>query len=584
MCGIAAIAGPGCTAQRLEAMVRAQRHRGPDNDGTTIDVGASVGLGHSRLKIIDLSDRAAQPMTDPASGAVLAFNGELYNYRELKSGLRDYSFRSDSDTEVLLALLSRRGLSALDECLGMFAFLWWDPAEATLHAVRDRFGVKPLYYHEAADGTLFLASEIKAFGAAGIELTPDPERWARYLVHGRCEEPASTFWKGIHQVPAGHRLAWRDGRIQLQRWYDLAAGVAAVGEPASQDVVEQTYLELLEASVKLRFRADVPVGLNVSGGVDSSLLLGLVARTQEERSRVRVFTFMTGDERYDETPWVERMLAASPHPWSRCRLDVEAVPELAATVQAAQDEPFGGLPTLAYARLFQEAREQGVLVLLDGQGLDEQWAGYDYYQKAGVGGATVQGSRDRPLRPDCLDPEFARLAGEPPERPRPFGDDVADLQYWDTCYNKLPRALRYNDRVSMMSSVELREPFLDHRLFELALAQPRERKIQDGTGKWLLRKIAGQVVPRAIPEAPKRALQTPQREWLRGPLAGWVDAQLESARGGFSAAWLDWDRIGRAWETFRSGEGDNSFFVWQWVSLGLLSGAAGRSSSAEESA
>ena len=249
-------------------------------------------------------------------------------------------------------------------------------------------------------------------------------------------------------------------------------------------------------SVKFRFRSDVPVGINLSGGLDSSALLGVVRAVQGEQSSVKAFTFISGDSHYDELPWVEQMLAHTQHPSVVCVLSPAEVPELALSVQRAQDEPYSGLPTLAYARLFETARQEGVIVLLDGNGMDEQWAGYDYYETVLQGGAAgmVQGTKDSPIRADCLMPEFVTLA-ENFISPQPYSDRLRDYQYRDAIYTKIPRALRFNDRISMRASCELREPFLDHRLFELAMRQPADRKIRDGERKWLMRRITGRITP-----------------------------------------------------------------------------------------
>jgi asparagine synthase (glutamine-hydrolysing) len=266
------------------------------------------------------------------------------------------------------------------------------------------------------------------------------------------------------------------------------------------------------------------------------------------------------------------MLARTLHPSIICPISSEDVPALAESVQAHEDEPFGGLPTLAYARLFEQARREGVIVLLDGQGMDEQWAGYDYYVSALAGETTgvVQGTRESPVRPESLAQEFRSLA-EPLEQARPFPDALRNTQYRDARYTKIPRALRFNDRASMRSSTELREPFLDHRLFELALRQPPERKIAGDTRKWLLREIARELLPGGVVEAPKRPLQTPQREWLRGPLRGWASELIEHSLDRHGGAWLDANVVRSEWQKFLRAESDNSFYVWQWISLGLLS-------------
>lgn len=570
MCGIAGIFGENVERAPLEAMAQAQPHRGPDARGVYLDDSGAAGLAHNRLSILDLSEAGCQPMASTRGRLHLAFNGEIYNYRELREELADYPYRSRTDSEVILAAYQRWGESCLDRLLGMFAFLLWDEERQCLFAARDRFGVKPLFYHARADGSLLLASEIKALHAAGVAAQPDEIAWASYLACGVQDGGERTFWKNIKSLPAGCCLSWRNGQMQVRRWYDLAARVGPDLDERPLPEVECEYSQLLEDSVRLRFRADVPVGINLSGGFDSSLLLGLVQRVQGEASDVKAFTFTCDDERYDETPWVRQMLASTRHPCIESRLSAEEVPALAASVQRHQDEPFGGLPTLAYAKLFERARREGVLVLLDGQGLDEQWAGYDYYQKALQGGEAgiVQGTKESPFRADCLLPEFRRLA-QPLKNARPFPDALRNLQLRDALYSKMPRALRFNDRASMRASVELREPFLDHRLFELALRQPPQRKIQDGVQKWLPRRIAQSIVPKNVREAPKRPLQTPQREWLRGPLRDWAMAQIEAALQRHDN-WFDAAAVRAEWTNFAGGHGDNSFFVWQWINLGLM--------------
>ena len=570
MCGIVAIAGQGWRREHLDAMVQAQHHRGPDGTGWHMSPSGTAGLGHNRLSIIDLSTAGSQPMSTPDGRLWLTFNGEIYNYLELREALSDYPFRSRSDSEVLLAAYQKWGPACLDRLVGMFAFAVWDEHEQSLFGARDRFGVKPLYYSVVDGSRLLVASEIKALHAAGVAPVEDAATWATYLALGYLDVSARTFWQGVESLLPGHAFVWRETGLKIWRWYDL---FDAVGEPfdsRSDGEVSDEYLQLLRESVRLRFRADVPVGINLSGGLDSSILLALVRELHGPDSQVKAFTFATGDPQYDETPWVADMLAQTHHPLTVCTLSPADVPALAEQVHAAEDEPFGGVPTLAYARVFERARQEGAIVLLDGQGMDEQWAGYDYYRSEAPEGASMplQGSADPPVRPDCLTPEFRALA-IPWSAAAPFGDRLRNRQYRDTC-TKIPRALRFNDRISMRASTELREPFLDHRLFELAFRQGADRKIANGTGKWLLRQIAASHLPGRIVEAPKRPLQTPQREWLRGPLHGWATALIDEAVHGPGAAWLDAAAVGAEWTRFCQGHSDNSFYVWQWIGLALM--------------
>ena len=572
MCGIAGIFGVGCRQEKLAAMVNSQIHRGPDAEGIHINKNRLAGLGHNRLSIIDLSSAGWQPMTDTKEQFWIVFNGEIYNYLELRSELNDYPYQSKTDTEVVLAAYKQWGEKCLDKFIGMFAFLIWDEREQKLFAARDRFGVKPFYYHQQKDGTLFVASEIKALHAAGIEASPDANMWATYLSNGLHDHLENTFWQDIKQLLPGHALTWQNGQVKISRWYDIAERVGFELDKRPIETVQEEYHSLLKESVELRFRSDVPVGVNLSGGLDSSTLLGLVHEVQGADSEVKVFTFTTGDEKYDELPWVLQMLERTRHPFTECRLLPEEVPSLAESVQAFEDEPFGGLPTLAYAKLFKQAREQGVIVLLDGQGMDEQWAGYDYYLSALNGGdasATfIQGTKNKTTRPECLTSEFRALA-QTFMMPQPFKDKMRNLQYRDARFTRIPKVLRFNDRISMRSSTELREPFLDHRLFELAFRQPPERKIENGTRKFLLRQMIKRLLPQGVVEAPKRPLQTPQREWLRGKLRSWADDLIEQTIMVYGGIWFDENSVRNEWRNYCAGKSDNSFYIWQWINLGL---------------
>ncbi len=611
MCGLCGICGPAANAEThrraVHTMSAALEHRGPDDSG---DVTLQDFCGSfRRLSIVDLSQSGHQPMQ--RGPLTLMFNGEIYNHLELRRELvaAGASFRGSSDTEVLLVAYERWGGACLDRLIGMFAIAIWDQRDRSLFLARDRFGVKPLYLATVRSPeqpeSIAFASEIGALQAAGLGLEPDQETWAHYLADGAAERGRRTFWRGVERLGAGEMATYKDGALQRSVWYDLEQRLGATEglDTRSDPEVAEELGELFEETVRLRFRADVPVGINLSGGLDSSLLLALVGRTQgASLEHINAFTFVTGDERYDELPWVQGMLEHTPHPHHTVRLKAEEVPELAASVAAVQREPAGGLPTLAYAKLFESAHERGVKVLLDGQGVDETWAGYDYYrrlvneQPVTPSAPMLQGSASAPTRPQAMAEELRSLITEAPSgaastgaaasgpgpcdagpsdagpcdaASAPGGSAVLVRQLFDIQHGKLPRALRYNDRVSMRSSVELREPFLDHRLVELGLRQPLERKIKDGVGKALPRELAQRLVPAQVRLAPKRPLQTPQREWLRGQLSEWARGQIEPA---VQLGWLDREVVEAEWQRFSQGEGDNAFFIWQWIDLGMLVG------------
>jgi asparagine synthase (glutamine-hydrolysing) len=570
MCGISGYVSMkrALPEETIRLMTTPLAHRGPDGQGLWTE--PKIALGNRRLAVLDLSPRGGQPMRSHDGRFVMTYNGEVYNYVELKADLQD-ECETGTDTEVVLEAFAQWGTESLHRLNGMFAFAVWDRLSERLVLVRDRFGVKPLYYAEW-DGTLYFASEIKALAAAGVPLEPDPDTWAVYLRHGAYDVDSATFFKGIRRLPPGHYLTWDDGRIDIRQWYALAERVQALGWDERPDgAVALEYHGLLQDAVRLRFRSDVPVGVCLSGGLDSSTLAALLKEVFGTDQSIHTYHFATGDPRYDETPWVRRLLADLRYPLNISYLAARQIPALAEEAIGFQEEPFGGLPTLAMIQLFKEARRAGTIVLLDGQGLDEQWAGYDYYAQASPpvtsGALPVQGALNGTQNPACLAEEF-RSRRTQSRYPEPFEDRLQNMRYRDLRFTKLPRALRFNDRASSQASCELREPFLDYRLVELAFRQPARRLIRNGQHKALLRDIVRPLLSPQFTEAPKRPVQTPQREWLRGPLRGWVEACLRDD-GITQSGWFDPGQLRRSWDGYLKGAGDNSFPVWQWISVAL---------------
>jgi asparagine synthase (glutamine-hydrolysing) len=234
------------------------------------------------------------------------------------------------------------------------------------------------------------------------------------------------------------------------------------------------------------------------------------------------------------------------------------IPDLIEKLSYYQDEPYGGFPTIAYSKVFEEARQKGFIVLLDGQGMDESWAGYDYYQTDSQ--SLVQGIKSSLTRSQVLSPDLKALARNL-NYPQPFNNKLQNKQFRDLFYTKIPRALRFNDRISMMHGIELREPFLDYRLVEMAFAQNEYMKIQKNQGKWLLRQLV-KITLGDIALAPKRPLQTPQREWIGGPLADFVEERISKLK---CSPWFEKNILEQEWSNYKNGQNDNSFFIWQWI-------------------
>ena len=562
MCGLAGVVGKTNDAV-LSKMLLEQKHRGPDNTSVWIDSG--IQLGHNRLSIIDLSEESNQPFGNERY--ILVFNGEIYNYLEIKTELKDFSFKTNSDTEVLLAAYEKWGRECLNKLNGMFAFAIWDKETNTLFAARDRFGVKPFFY-TISNNVFYFSSEIKALFKAGIKKEPNDKVWANYFAYGTYGFPNETFWKGIHQLPGSHYLTYSKEQLKINKWYYFEEEVKKhLTTKLTYNEAKDIYFYLLKDSIKLRFRADVPVGFNVSGGVDSSTLLALV-NEQKAAKDIKAFTFYTNDKRYDELPWVEEMINITQNPLEKVLLTSKEVYELSKKISFHQDEPFGGIPTLAYAKIFERARSKGVLVLLDGQGMDEQWAGYDYYSSS-ENKNVIQGVTSSPFKENVLSNEIKQILNKP-IYPQYFEDDLLNKQYRDLFYTKIPRALRFNDRVSMASSTELREPFLDYRLVEFAFSQPKEYKIKDRVQKKMIRDIVSEYLSKSISYAPKRPLQTPQREWLGEDLKAEVINVINIIEKSNYNNWFNIKEMKKELELYIKGEKDSSFHIWQWLNFTLL--------------
>jgi len=533
MCGIAGLIGAEASGDDVARMTERLVHRGPDAGG--VWRGDGVALGHRRLAIIDLSDAGTQPMHHgPLS---LTYNGEIYNYRALRRAL-DGPFDSESDTEVLLRLLARDGEGALEKLDGMFAFAAWDAEARTLLAARDRLGIKPFFWRELPGGGLAFASEIKALLALGPAET-DPEALSDFFTYRYVPAPR-TIHRGIHKLPAGHLLRWHDGRVTVRRWWqpeptterrDAAAAGEELGALLADAVTGQTV-------------ADVPVGVFLSGGIDSTATVACL-----DRPRTFAVGFDVGS--YDELPFAREV--ARHFGTDHCETSVHGLDmgEALDAAVAQYDEPFADSSSWATHVVCREARKD-VTVALSGDGGDELFAGYGWYAKwfqlgssraAAVAAAMLPpfSSAGRSLGRRGLDPlaRHASLVGPftgrqkrallTPEVARARDDDLwAFRAHWREDLPPLQRLqwldlhtfladdiLVKVDRASMAVSLEVRPPLLDHRLVEFAFTlHPDLLWRGDGPGKLLLREWLRPRVPAAVLERKKRGFSMPIRRWL----------------------------------------------------------------------
>jgi len=564
MCGISGIIGNNASNQNIKMMTDSQNHRGHDNIGHHIE--PSCALGHNRLAIIDLNSEANQPFNLKGEPYHLIFNGEIYNYLELKQELIDlkHHFKTNSDTEVLYKAFTQWGKDCLSKLNGMFAFAIWDDHKKELFAARDRFGVKPFYYYHDGNNFIF-SSEIKAILKLVKPQLCD-QVLANYLMYGSYGMPNQTFFSNIHQLPGGHNLNFKEKIVSVERWYHFVNRVKEkqkkLKKITENEAINQ-YKKLIEKSIALRFRADVPVGFTLSGGVDSSLLLALVNQ-RKDANRIRAYTFYTDDKRYDELPWVEQMVKTTQTQLYKVCFNPKDFKKWSQHINHIQDEPYGGIPTLAYAKLFQKISDDGVKVILDGQGMDEAWAGYDYYQNNST--QTIQGQGQfSPFKTNVIS-EYLKNQAVKPIYPKPFNDELLDKQYRDLFFTKIPRALRFNDRISMAATTELREPFLDYHLVEFAFSLPKSFKIRNKQGKYLLRKILSDY-SKNVAFAPKRPLQTPQREWLGSDLKHEVVKALDIIEHSHLKQFFKREALQEEWDIYKNGEQKSSFHLWQWISV-----------------
>lgn len=621
MCGIAGIfhltTPKPVDPARIDRMCAVMAHRGPDGQGVWTAPG--VGLGHLRLSIIDVTG-SPQPMASSDGQAILVFNGEIYNYRELREELRGggAQFHTDGDSEVILAAWQRWGPDCLPRLHGMFAFAIYDTVQRSLFLARDRMGVKPLFYAPLSDGSLAFASELKGLLAHPLlRREVDPLAIEDYLAWGYVPDHRSIL-QGVHKLPAGHSLLLRHG-APLPRpvqWWDLSFAERRRGRAAD---LEAELLHLLRQAVTSRMVSDVPLGAFLSGGVDSSSVVALMAEASGNPVKTCSIGFDVGA--LDETGYAEQVARrfATDH---RARTVLPDDFEHVDTLAAMFDEPFADASALPTWRVCQLARET-VTVALSGDGADEAFAGYRrhrfqhgedrirsllpqalrgpllgtlgaIYPKAdwaprplrakttllALAGTSEQGYARAigvlppELRETLYTAEFKALRGDyraeqpfealmrgAPARSGLDRAQYADIKFW------LPGdILTKVDRTSMAVSLEAREPLLDHRLVEFAAALPEGLRLRRGEGKWLLKKTMRRYLPDDILFRQKQGFVTPIAQWFRGPLAEaarGISASSALARTG----WFDSAALGRMAELHIAGRADHSRLLWQLLML-----------------
>jgi asparagine synthase (glutamine-hydrolysing) len=620
MCGIAGlfyVSSPKpVDPRRVRAMTDTLAHRGPDGSGVWTAPG--VGLGHRRLSIIDLAT-GDQPMRSADGKLALTYNGEIYNFREVRGELESFghSFRTASDTEVILAAWRQWGPGCLSRFNGMFAFALYDEDEDCLFLARDRLGVKPLYWATLPDDALVFASELKGLLAHPLlRRSPSHRAVEDYLALGYVPDD-SCMVEGVGKIAAGHYLLVRRGRAVPEpvQWWDVDFSSPS---RASAKALEEELVERLQSAVRSRMVADVPLGAFLSGGVDSSAVVALMA--EASRSAVETCSIGFSEAGHDESKWAALVAErfATNH---RSRIVEAGDFGLIDTLADCFDEPFADASALATYRVSELARET-VKVALSGDGADEAFAGYRRYrmfaaeervrgllpgpargllgavgnlypkldwaprflrakttlqaigQDGGEAYAAAVGVTAATTRSSIYSTNFRRtLGGYRAERRyvetmagAPASDPLSRAQYADLKIWLPGDILTKVDRTSMAVSLEAREPLLDHRLVEFAARVPAGMRLRGGSGKWLMKKALGRYLPDEVLHRTKMGFVTPVSAWFRGPLAGEA-AAIAHSPALTELSWFDSAAIARLAAAHRSGRAEHGRLLWQLLML-----------------
>lgn len=563
MCGITGMFSPHKALPDetvLNKACTALSHRGPDGEAQWKNAAATVWLGHRRLKIIDLSQAAAQPMCYGNRYHII-HNGEIYNYIELREHLsgKGMVFQTASDTEVILAAYAQYGEQCVEHFNGMFAFAIWDEQEGKLFAASDRFGEKPFYYY--FDKEIFaFASEIKALWALGIPKEPDPAMMLLYLGPGFTNlphQPERTFYKNIYSLPPAHGLTV-EGRNTTPRIFSYWNLNRTVNSELSREAATEQFRSLFLGSVEKRMRSDVPLGTCLSGGLDSASVVSACRQVNTDQYRHSCFTAVFPGFEKDEA----LLSAETAALFGLNQITVTpGADELAGDLQKLlyhQERPVISSSAYAQYRVFKMAKENGITVLLDGQGADEVLAGYYRYLHWYLQELVFQPSRlkkeIRAIRKNKMPLEwgwknyaaaiFPKAAAKKLEQKavasilgltelnreyirayfdtaaihKPVVKNLDDILHFTTMQQGLNDLLQMADRNSMAHGVEVRLPFLDHTLVEFIFSLPSSFKIHDGFTKWILRSAMKESLPPSVVwNTKKTGFETPQQQWLQHP-------------------------------------------------------------------
>jgi asparagine synthase (glutamine-hydrolysing) len=553
MCGISGIISTSnkpIDSHAIRRMNDLIAHRGPDDEGFFF--GKNFALGHRRLSIIDLSKDGHQPMTYLGKYTI-TYNGEVYNYLELKHELEKcgYQFYSKTDTEVILAAYDKWGANCVEHFNGMWAFAIYDLEKNIIFCSRDRFGIKPFYYAKIGNN-FCLASEIKQFTTIeGWQAVMNEARVWEFLAYGIFDHTEETLFKGVYQLQGGHNLTYNllDHSYKIQQWYNLKDKIKA--NDTSFDEATARLLELFTDSVRLRLRSDVKVGSCLSGGLDSSSIVTVMNQILKEKDSPNIQETVSSCfdiKQFDEREYIDEVIKHTKiishkvfPPFENLFYDIDKI-------VWHQDEPFGGTSIFAQWKVFKEAQKHQITVMLDGQGADEQLAGYHNFFGSYFSYLIQNGKFKKFLHEiNCFRklhnyslqyicqkifknfvpesffikaylktfPNFLYNKSYSTEYKPPQCTSIKELSMSHLTKTSLPMLLHYEDRNSMAHSIESRVPFIDYRLVEFIVGLPEDFKIKNGITKWILRCSLKKNLPEKIlNRCDKMGFVTPEIQWL----------------------------------------------------------------------
>ncbi len=583
MCGIAGqfvLRGGEADAGLVETMVEQLRHRGPDGRG--IYLSGPIGLGHRRLAITDPSSEGRQPMADEEGSFWIILDGEIYNHPELREDLRalGHRFTTAADAEVILHAYEEWGQDCLHRFNGVWAFAIWDGRRRELFCARDRLGVKPFYY-TLTGGSFLFASEIKALLAHPVVgRRPNDRMLAAFLAWGVADHTGETMYDGVYQLPPAHRIViTEEGAGEPERYWDLVVNPDHGG--GDDDTVARELKGLLADAVRLRLRGRAPAGTCLSGGIDSSTIATLVNDLlPQEGIRQKTFSVCFDDPRFDESGYIDTVVAATGAVSRRTTPDTEGLWEDIGRLLYVQDEPFASLSIYAQYCVMRLASSE-VKAVLDGQGADEQLGGYIAYQMPYIRGLLRQGRVFVALQEAAGGARYHRsfflwairqslvrserrgfLLGDVPEVLR-YAGSLDEVLAREITATNLPLLLHWGDRNSMAFSIEIRVPFLDHRLVEYIAALPLDQKIRGGVTKYVLRRAIRGLVPDSIRcRMDKMGFVTPEEAWMKDELAPHI-LDLFSAPEFARRPYWDAERVLQNYREFLDGKSEYSTEFWR---------------------